>query len=241
MRQIGPEDRSLGWSVERIRSDYDKLWECSEKGLALPEDCRMKVLHLLDVKAGEKLLDIGCGSGFLLEEAKQRGAIPFGIDISLKAIENARKRLPGADLVSAPAEELPWPNAHFDCIANVGSLEHFIDPAASLRESARVLKENGRAAFLVPNAFYLFHVMKAWLLGKGHEAGQWIERTGTRGCWSKLIEANAFKVKAVKKYNLPYAVMPWWYRPAYHLMTVNMSWCFIFLCTKAHSPVKSPA
>lgn len=220
-------------SIEEIQLSYNDIYENTEEGLALPADSRKKILHMLKLKKNQRILDIGCGCGHLLYEAQQIGAIPFGIDISSKAIELAEKRLPDIEMHEAPAEKLPWPSGYFDCIANVGSLEHMLDMEASLMESARVLKKEGFAAFLVPNSFYLFHVLKAWLTGKEHVGEQWVERTGTIAGWTYLLEGNGFKVIDVEKYNLPPSMMPWWYHPVYHLITRNMSWCFIFLCKKA--------
>lgn len=127
-------------------------------------------LELLGARAGERLLDIACGPGLLLECAAARNLSVSGADISPVAIATARRRLPGAALTVASAEALPFGGQSFDCITCVGSLERFLNPDRALAEMRRLLKPEGRLLVMVRNSRTL-----SWLLlsalGRRNETG----------------------------------------------------------------------
>jgi SAM-dependent methyltransferase len=93
-----------------------------------------------------RYLEIGCGEGFLLSviTAPEKCAI----DLSARALGAARERT-RAELCLALAERLPFPSGHFDVVASVGVMEHFLDDTAVAREVNRVLRPGGRYIALV--------------------------------------------------------------------------------------------
>lgn len=100
-----------------------------------------------------RYLDIGCGQGFLLSAVS--AAEKFGIDISRKAVEQARLRAT-AKLCQGIVEELPFPTSYFDVVTGIGVMEHFIDSNAATLEISRVLREGGSYIvwlFLEPSLF----------------------------------------------------------------------------------------
>lgn len=98
-------------------------------------------------QAGKKLLDIGCGTGYVAALYASVGANVTAVDITERAVEITRKRLAWANLTAdvrvANAEELPFPDASFDVVTSFGVLHHTPDTAKALREVARVLKPGG--------------------------------------------------------------------------------------------------
>jgi len=106
----------------------------------------------LAVRSGQRVLDIGCGTGDWLKACAEAGATVDGIDISESAVEVCRQRLPGGEFHCAPAEVLPFPDAHYDLVTCLGSLEHFLDQHGALREMVRVARPDARVLILVPNA-----------------------------------------------------------------------------------------
>jgi SAM-dependent methyltransferase len=94
----------------------------------------------------QRFLEIGCGEGFLL--ARVSAAEKYAIDLSAKALGAARAKTP-ARLSLASAESLPLPSSHFDVVASVGVMEHFLDDRAVAREVSRVLKPGGHYIALV--------------------------------------------------------------------------------------------
>lgn len=87
-----------------------------------------------------RYLDIGCGQGFLLSAVS--APEKFGIDISRKAVEQARLRAT-AKVCQGIVEELPFPTSYFDVVSGIGVMEHFIDIRRATVEISRVLREGG--------------------------------------------------------------------------------------------------
>lgn len=114
---------------------------------------RMRVkqlLTLLDPRPGHRVLEVGCGAGNILAEIHH--AELHGIDLSPWLLDKARARLgPRAHLREGWAEELPYPDGHFDRVYASEVLEHVTDPARVLAEMRRVLKPDGRAVVSFPN------------------------------------------------------------------------------------------
>ena len=95
------------------------------------------------IQAGSAL-DVGCGSGLLTEElARRLGAESVAGTDPSSLLEACRERVPGADLRSGSAEELPWPDDSFDAALAQLVIHFMSDPAAGLREMARVVRTGG--------------------------------------------------------------------------------------------------
>ena len=105
---------------------------------------------LLRLKPGEKILDVGCGPGFLLAEmADDAGASGrlSGIDVSADMIALARSRCAGTatiDVQIASALELPFRDETFDVVVSTQVYEYVADIVTALFEAARVLRRGGR-------------------------------------------------------------------------------------------------
>ena len=97
------------------------------------------------LKAGDRLLDIGCGTGSSLAALAGRfGIVPFGADISETALGIARRAVPNADLICADAAALPYPDRSFDAVLMECVVTLLEDPEAALSEAERVLKPGGK-------------------------------------------------------------------------------------------------
>jgi len=96
-------------------------------------------------KRAAHILDLGCGTGMFLEELAQRGEIVIGVDSSAEMLGIARKRVGGASLVRADADHLPFEDRSFDVVVSVTLLQNVPEPAATMKEIARVLKPGGVA------------------------------------------------------------------------------------------------
>jgi ubiquinone/menaquinone biosynthesis C-methylase UbiE len=93
------------------------------------------------LKAGDKILDVGCGKAFLLFDFTKviPGIEVYGIDISAYAIDNAKEEIKDRLRVGS-ANSLPWPDRHFDLVYSINTLHnlHNYDLDQALREMQRV-------------------------------------------------------------------------------------------------------
>jgi len=92
---------------------------------------------------GARVLDVGCGHGFLLKTLGGHGCQPFGIEMSEAAADKARS-LTGATISVQSAEaSFPFAQAFFQAVIINDVIEHLHDYAACLKESYRVLESAG--------------------------------------------------------------------------------------------------
>jgi SAM-dependent methyltransferase len=92
------------------------------------------------VEGGQRVLDVGAGTGALTAELVRRGADVAAADPSPPFVEALRRRLPGIEVEAAPAEELPWPDESFDAVLAqlvIGFVSDQEAAAAEFRRSAR--------------------------------------------------------------------------------------------------------
>ncbi len=107
---------------------------------------RAAILRALALAPGDRLLEIGCGGGLLLRDARTHGATATGIDHSEDMVALARERAPGAEVVLASAERLPFADAAFTAVAMSVVFFFLKAPVDVLGECRRVLAPGGRLA-----------------------------------------------------------------------------------------------
>lgn len=117
------------------------------------DEDRLK-LRLLDISAGEAVLDVACGPGnttrSLVGEVGADG-LAVGVDSSATMLAQAVEETPADNPVAyvrADGADLPFADATFDAVSCYGALYLMDDPFASLHEMIRVLKPGGRIAVL---------------------------------------------------------------------------------------------
>lgn len=122
------------------------------------------------LRAGSRLLEIGCGAGNLLLQATVAGSYPVALDLSMQALTFVRSRLEEAQ--SAPeapngfvctqaiGESLPFRDNLFDCILLSEVVEHLEAPQISIREAVRVLCPGGRLLVTTPNYRSFWPIME---------------------------------------------------------------------------------
>src|SRR3990170_6721836 len=98
-----------------------------------------------DIRPGDKVLDVGCGKGFLLYDFTKviPGVEVYGIDVSEYAIEHAKPEIKRR-LQLANATSLPFPDHYFDLVYSLNTLHNLYnyDLEKALREVERVGKKN---------------------------------------------------------------------------------------------------
>ena len=121
-----------------------------------------RMLDLADVRAGDRLLDVGTGTGLLARMAAARGAESVGIDHSAGMLGEAQASANVAgvgdrtEFLAMDAEKLDFTDASFDVTVSLFVLRHLPDPFAAIREMHRTLKPGGRLVAAIgarPNPF----------------------------------------------------------------------------------------
>jgi ubiquinone/menaquinone biosynthesis C-methylase UbiE len=106
-----------------------------------------ETLRRADLRAGARVLDVGCGSGALVGEAQRRHSpsLAVAVDLSLAMIAAAKEhRTDGAQFLVGDAENLPLEAAQFDAVFSTSSFHFWPNRQRALREIHRVMRRNGR-------------------------------------------------------------------------------------------------
>jgi SAM-dependent methyltransferase len=107
------------------------------------EPLATRFADLPGIRAGQRVLDVGCGPGALTAELVNRTAAVSAVEPAASFAAAVRARLPGVDIRQCPAEQLPFPDDTFDA-AMAQLVVHFMaDPVLGLREMARVTQPGG--------------------------------------------------------------------------------------------------
>ena len=99
------------------------------------------VLNSIKFGSNELVLDLGCGTGFLFQHINKRVGLLVGIDLSQKALQEAKKRtknMPNILLVRADADNTPFPNHIFDKVFAITLLQNMPDPMKTITEMKRI-------------------------------------------------------------------------------------------------------
>jgi demethylmenaquinone methyltransferase/2-methoxy-6-polyprenyl-1,4-benzoquinol methylase len=98
----------------------------------------------LALRPGERVLDVGAGTGVSTEELGRSGAFAVGADLSTGMLRAGRATRPAVPLVAGDALRLPFPDGVFDAVTISFALRNVVDTGAALRELARVTRPGGR-------------------------------------------------------------------------------------------------
>lgn len=138
----------------------------------------------------QRVYDLGCGTGALLESLQQRSYQVVGSDLRPEGLHAVKKSLPDAHLVQADALQLPWAAESFDAVLMLDVLEH-VDDGAALRELYRILHLGGLLILTVPAL--------PWLWSYRDEAAGHLRRYTRRQLQAVLNEAG-FEVQQFRYY-----------------------------------------
>lgn len=113
-----------------------------------------------------RILDLGCGTGYGTKILSGKSNEIYGIDVSQKAIDYAKKVYPGPQYTCCSAEKLPFEDNYFDAITAFEVIEHVQNPEKALDEVYRVLKKEGNLFISTPNPRRLDKKIKHLLFRK---------------------------------------------------------------------------
>lgn len=168
------------------------------------QDYAQRIFRLLPIQKG-RLLDVGCGLGFLVKLANENGFLAYGIDSGKACIIVGREKLK----VNTQFSNLSTfhPKNKFDMIVANHVIEHSNNPREFLRQVKRVLKPGGQVLISCPNfdSLMLWVFQERWygLVPKQHRF-QFSPKS-----LRFLLEKEGFKVEKVVVNDLDYQVSGW--------------------------------
>ena len=157
---------------EELASFYinmsDEEYKNEEKGRRI--SARRILKRLKKIKNNSRLLDIGCATGFLLDEAKKSGWEVHGVELSRWCVDYAKDKM-GLDIFCGSLKDARFKDAFFDAVILKDVIEHLPDPKETLLEIKRILKPDGIICISTPDIDSLISkVLKArwWGINQAH-------------------------------------------------------------------------
>jgi ubiquinone/menaquinone biosynthesis C-methylase UbiE len=137
-------EHSLLASMSASARQWGALWGHDPRAWARTEELQRPTyeaaLRHVAVGAGDRVLDVGCGTGVFLRMCADRGAATCGIDASEGLLAVAEERVPEAELRLGDLQSLPYPDDSFDLVTGFTSFFFADDIVAALREAGRVAR-----------------------------------------------------------------------------------------------------
>jgi demethylmenaquinone methyltransferase / 2-methoxy-6-polyprenyl-1,4-benzoquinol methylase len=141
--------RSLNERAVELFAPLGPTYDRVGAALSLGQDPLWRRFLVARLPRGGHVLDVATGTGLVAAQLLRRGYAVTGVDQSPEMLAVARRRF-GADveLVNASAEALPFDSGSFDHVTFTYLLRYVADPAATLAETARVVRPGGVVASL---------------------------------------------------------------------------------------------
>jgi len=133
--------------MNRIEEDYE-FYKDLDKVYENPSHLMSKKIKIVksDLNGGDRLLDIGCGTGAALLTVKDKYKELIGIDPNPNAVKFARDKMSNFDhikVLQSSAYNLSFENGLFDAVLFLDILEHLSEPEKAISEAKRVLRGGG--------------------------------------------------------------------------------------------------
>lgn len=146
---------------EKLQHEFNRWAEAGEgeKMRTHHLDIAQKTIRLMDLRPGERVLDLGCGSGWatrllarLVANTSESSGQVVGLDISDQMIRQARaesKEFKNVLFLCGSAQQIPWEGNFFDKVLSIESFYYYPDQGRALQELFRVMAPRGRLFILI--------------------------------------------------------------------------------------------
>jgi demethylmenaquinone methyltransferase/2-methoxy-6-polyprenyl-1,4-benzoquinol methylase len=141
--EVGVKQAYVREMFDRIAPRYELVNRLMTGGLDVL--WRRRLIDLVGVSSGQRVLDLACGTGDFVRILAQVGATPVGLDLSRGMLSRIRTH---GDLVQAVGEQLPFAEASFSAVVSGFAVRNFVDFPAVLSECQRVLRPMGQLGIL---------------------------------------------------------------------------------------------
>ncbi len=163
----------LASSDERLQQEFNR-WAVEGEGEKMERhhlDITGKTIRLMDLRPGDRVLDLGCGAGWAtrllarrVEDQDGSGRV-IGLDVSDEMIRRAQampSEFANISYVCGSAQKIPGPENFFDKVLSVESFYYYPDQERVLRELFRVMAPGGRM-FILINLYKDNHYSLQWV------------------------------------------------------------------------------
>lgn len=222
---------------------YNQLYQ--SKGIQNLDSFYLWLINLLKAEPKKRILDISCGEGRLVILARRMGFTAIGVDFALAALKAAQEQDKQSCWMAGDGEILPIRSESCDYITHIGSLEHYQNPMAGIREIARVLKHGGTACILLPNSYGLLgNIKNVFETGDIFDDGQPLQRYNTLKGWQLMLESCKLVPYKILKYERAWprtlSDVGWYlfhplkiFRLFFSvLIPLNLGNCIVYLCKR---------
>jgi len=202
LKYVNPRDEA-GKIFSRYAQLEDGLYLSEEKGRRVA--ARIILKQISKYKRKGRFLDIGCATGFLLDEAKKQGWDAEGVELSEWSVNFAKDKL-GLKVFQGHLNEANFPSKYFDVIVLTDVVEHVIDPSGLMEEARRLLKPDGILYISTPDIESLLSkLLKAKWWGIQHAHLYYFSRNSL----TRLLDVAGFRVIKYSSYVRVFSLYYW--------------------------------
>jgi trans-aconitate methyltransferase len=183
----------VSWDTELYEARHNFVWRMGEG-----------VVELLAPRAGERILDLGCGPGHLTKRISESGAQVVGIDASPSMIGQARQNFPELHFVLQDAASMTFDN-EFDAVFSNAALHWMLDPAAVVRGVSKALRTGGRFVAEMGGKGNIQTIVDAvhHVVGKYHPVPASRQYYPSVSEYTAILESHSLEVRMAQLFDRP--------------------------------------
>ena len=131
--------------VKLVAKNFSDAAERYDRLAFIQNDIRRELFEKIQIRKDSRILDVGCGTGILLEELLREnpGGLNVGLDLVWGMVDRAKALHEKGGLLQADAAALPFQSGTFDLIVSSSAYQWTKDPGSAFSEAHRVLKKAG--------------------------------------------------------------------------------------------------
>jgi len=183
------------WDTELYEAQHAFVWRFGEA-----------LIEILAPKPGERILDVGCGTGQLTHEIAERGAEVLGVDASPEMIGQARQNYPALRFTLQDAASMTF-NGEFDAVFSNAALHWILDDVGAADSMSRALRTGGRLVLEMGGRGNVRQIYEAVQLAVRRYSSQPLPASRTHfpsvSEYTTILEAHGFEVRNAVLFDRP--------------------------------------